>query len=149
MKKLIICLLAVLLLTGCECSLHTHYFNEYGECICGFDKSIKLEHKDNEYITNKHQIKQGDYYYYKIDTQGEDGLDFYLVIENGETITFDRLEIRGPTIVANDVAGNKYSAQPGKVFTSSRPFANNATYHFKIRYYGEGTIQLRVIERTQ
>ena len=33
--------------------------------------------------------------------------------------------------------------------TFSFAFADNSTYHFKIRYYGEGTIQLRVIERTQ
>ena len=149
MKRLIICLLSVLLFTGCQCTLHTHYYNDYGVCVCGHDKSIVLEYKNNEYTTVSHSIEANTVYYYKLDTHGEVGLDFIITNENSdEGITFDRIEIRGKGIVANAVAGNKYSNNPGKIYTSDLTYYADSTYNLKIRYYGEGTIQLKITKAT-
>jgi len=151
MKRLLICLLSVFLFTGCQCTLHTHYFTDNGICICGYDKAIELSYDDNTDLYNaiKHQVEERQIYYYKITTHGEDGLDFILTTDDtSESIKFDRLEIRGPGIVANDVAGNKYSMNIGKVFTSARQYETNKEYRLKITYYGTGIVQLQVRERT-
>jgi len=150
MKRLILCLVSVFFFTGCQCTLHTHYFNDHGECVCGYDKSIDLLYENNEYNAIKHQVEEQQIYYYKIETHGETGLDFILnTTETSEEILFDRLEIRGPGIVANDVAGNKYQTNLDKVYTSSRTYQSNTTYYLKITYKGVGTVQLKVINSIQ
>ena len=151
MKRLIICLLSVFLFTGCQCSLHTHYFSDSGICICGYDKAIELTYNNttNLYNATKHNVEERQIYYYKITTHGEDGLDFILTSEDtDEEIKFDRIEIRGPGIVANHVAGNKYSANVGKVYTNTWKYENNKEYRLKIWYYGTGNVQLQIREKT-
>ena len=93
MKKMlmVMSLFITLIVSGCQCTLHTHYYSDYGVCSCGADIAQELTYSSGEYNSTIYSVNQGDTYYYKFTSHGENGIDFYL---ESESVKFDRIEIR-------------------------------------------------------
>ena len=139
MKKVLtfMCMLFVLIITGCQCDLsHKHYYNDYGVCMCGDDIAQELIYENQEYKTTSHEVKQGETYYYKFVSHGENGIDFYL---ESESVAFDRIEIRADNMLQT-VAGRK--DYTNKLYTYESSLTDELMYYLKITYTGEGTIKM-------
>lgn len=139
MKKVLIslCLFLVVIITGCQCDLsHVHYYNEYGLCSCGEDIAQELTYLNGEYNSTTYTIEQGEVYYYKFTSHGENGIDFYL---ESEDVTFDRIEIRADGILQTIPTRNDYTY---KFYTYNKNLTNDRVYYLKVTYKGDGNIKL-------
>lgn len=134
----VMCLFLSLVLCGCQCTLHTHYYNDRGVCVCGHDVAQELVYENEEYSSASHLVKAGDIYYYKLTSHGEEGVDFYI---DGENVSFDRIEIRADGMLQT-VAGPKNYSET--IYSYSNGLVNERMYFFKITYEGEGSIKLIV-----
>ena len=83
-----------------------------------------------------HDVKQGETYYYKFTAHGEEGLDFYI---EGETVTFDRVEIRSDNMLQSTAGPKNYSET---VYTYNKSLTNDLMYFLKVTYEKEGNISL-------
>ena len=139
MKKTLIslCLFLVMIISGCQCDLsHKHYYNEYGVCICGSDIAQKLSYSNSEYTSTTYNIKQGEIYYYKFTSHGENGVDFHLESDN---VMFDRIEIRADGMLQTIATRKEYD---DKLYTYDKSLTNDRVYYLKITYKGDGSIKL-------
>ena len=144
MKKVLtfMCMLFVLIITGCQCDLsHKHYYNDYGVCMCGDDIAQELIYENQEYKTTSHEVKQGETYYYKFVSHGENGIDFYL---ESEEVKFDRIEIRADGMLQT-VPNRNDDTQ--KFYTYDKALVNERIYYLKVTYIGEGSIKLVIRDR--
>lgn len=143
MKRIlsVICLVLSLMVCGCECTLHTHYYNDRGVCVCGDDIALQLNYENEEYSSISHLVNEGETYYYKFTSHGEDGVDFYI---DGENVVFDRIEIRADGMLQT-VAGSKdYS---DTIYTYNKNLTKDRMYFLKVTYEEEGSIKL-IIKRS-
>jgi len=137
MKRIftVLCLFITVMLSGCDLS-HKHYYNDRGVCTCGHDSSIELNYIEGEYSSINQDVKQGETYYYKFMSHGEEGMDFYI---EGDNVTFDRVEIRADNMLQT-VAGPKNYSET--VYTYNKSLTNELMYFLKVTYEGEGNIKL-------
>ena len=139
MKKVLVCLCLFLTMgiTGCQCNLsHTHYYNDYGVCNCGSDIAQELIYSNEEYNSTTDAIMQGEIYYYKFTSHGENGMDFYL---ESESVTFDRVEIRAEGMLQTVATRKDYN---DKIYTYNKSLTNDKVYYLKVTYKGDGSIKL-------
>ena len=138
MKKMLMfmSLLITLIVSGCQCTLHTHYYNDYGVCSCGADIAQELTYSNGEYNSTTYSVNQEDTYYYKFTSHGENGVDFYL---ESESVKFDRIEIRADGMLQTIPTRNDDTY---KYYTYDRTLATEGTYYLKVTYIGEGSIKL-------
>lgn len=143
MKKIltIMCLLLTLIISGCQCTLHTHYYNDYGVCICGKDIAQELTYSNGEYNSTTYSVKQNEVYYYKFTSHGEDGVDFYL---ESESVTFDRIEIRADGMLQTIAMRNDDTK---KFYSYDESLVNERIYYLKVTYIGEGTIKVIIRDK--
>ena len=138
MKKMlmVMSLFITLIVSGCQCTLHTHYYSDYGVCSCGADIAQELTYSSGEYNSTIYSVNQGDTYYYKFTSHGENGIDFYL---ESESVKFDRIEIRAEGMLQTVPTRNDDTY---KYYTYDKKLANEETYYLKVTYTGEGSIKL-------
>ena len=143
MRKMltIISLFLTLVVSGCQCTLHTHYYNDRGVCNCGHDIAYELVYENGEYISSSQSVKPNEPYYYKFTAHGENGVDFYL---ESEGIKFDRIEIRADGMLQT-VPNRNDDTQ--KFYSYDKALVNERIYYLKITYIGEGSIQLIIRDR--
>lgn len=144
MKKLLasMCLLLTIFISGCECSLHTHYYNDYGVCICGADIAQVLHYEDGEYRSVTQSVEYGaeKVYYYKLTAHGGEGFNFHIESEN---MRFDRIEIRADGMLQT-VAGPVDTTNTNYRYTSH--IIEDRVYYFKITYRDNGSVKFIVTE---
>lgn len=138
MKKMLMLmsLFITLIVSGCQCTLHTHYYSDYGVCSCGADIAQELTYSSGEYNSTIYSVNQGDTYYYKFTSHGENGIDFYL---ESESVKFDRIEIRAEGMLQTVPTRNDDTY---KYYTYDKKLANEGTYYLKVTHTGEGSIKL-------
>ena len=139
MKKLLtaMCLFFIFIVGGCQCTLHTHYYNDYGVCgVCGHDIAHELIYENGEYVSYNQSVKQEEIYYYKFTSHGEMGIDFYL---ESDSVTFDRIEIRAEGMLQTVPTRNDDTK---KIYSYEQALANEKIYYLKITYIGEGEIKI-------
>ena len=143
MKKLLttMCLFLTLIISGCQCTLHTHYYNDRGVCNCGHDIAQELSYSDGEYSSTTYFVNQGETYYYKFTSHGENGVDFYL---ESEEVKFDRIEIRADGMLQTIPTRNDDTQ---KYYSYSQSLVNERIYYLKVTYIGDGSIKLIVRDR--
>ena len=140
MKKIstMLCLFLTLIISGCQCTLHTHYYNDYGKCgVCGHDIANELVYENGEYSSSIQSVKQGETYYYKFISHAESGIDFYL---ESETVTFDRIEIHAEGMLQTVPTRNDDTY---KFYSYKQALSNERTYYLKVTYIDE--VQLKLL----
>lgn len=144
MKKYLtfIFLFLTLIISGCQCTLHSHYYNDYGVCSCGEDLAQELAYSNGEYSSTTYSVQQNETYYYKFTSHGEDGIDIHLESEN---VVFDRIEIRADGILQTIPTRNDYTY---KFYTYDKSLTNERVYYLKVTYKGDGSIKLMLKEST-
>ena len=133
---LIMSLFLTLVVSGCQCTLHTHYYNDRGVCNCGHDIAYELEYENGEYVSSSQSVKANETYYYKFTAHGENGVDFYL---ESEEVKFDRIEIRADGMLQT-VPNRNDDTQ--KFYTYNQSLVNERIYYLKVTYIGDGLIKL-------
>jgi len=143
MKKIvtIMSLLLTLIISGCQCTLHTHYYNEYGVCICGDDIAQELTYSNGEYSSTTYSVVQNETYYYKFTSHGEEGVDFYL---ESEDVTFDRIEIRADGMLQTTAMRNDDTR---KFYSYESLLVNERIYYLKVTYIGDGSIRVIIKDK--
>ena len=143
MKKmlLVMSLFLTLVVSGCQCTLHTHYYNDRGVCNCGHDIAYELVYENGEYISSNQSVKPNELYYYKFTSHGENGVDFYL---ESEEVKFDRIEIRADGMLQT-VPNRNDDTQ--KFYSYNQSLVNERIYYLKVTYIGEGSIKLIIRDR--
>ena len=138
MKKilLVMSMFLTLVVSGCQCSLHTHYYNDRGVCNCGHDIAQELSYSDGEYSSTTYSVKQNENYYYKFTAHGEDGIDFYL---ESEEVKFDRIEIRADGMLQTVPTRNDDTQ---KFYSYDQLLVAERVYYLKVTYIGDGSIKL-------
>ena len=137
MKRMLtlVCLLFTLIISGCQCTLHTHYYDDYGVCVCGDDIAQKLTYSNGEYSSTTYSVQQNEIYYYKFTSHGEEGIDFYLESEN---VTFDRIEIRAKGMLQTVPTRNDDTR---KFYSYNQSLTDERVYYLKVTYIGDGSIK--------
>lgn len=133
---LVMSLFLTLVVSGCQCTLHTHYYNDRGVCNCGHDIAYELVYENSEYISSSQSVKSNETYYYKFTAHGENGVDFYLESEEAK---FDRIEIRADGMLQT-VPNRNDDTQ--KFYSYNQSLVNERIYYLKVTYVGEGAIKL-------
>ena len=133
---LIMSLFLTLVVSGCQCTLHTHYYNDRGVCNCGHDIAYELEYENGEYVSSSQSVKANETYYYKFTARGENGVDFYL---ESEEVKFDRIEIRADGMLQTVPSRNDDTQ---KFYTYNQSLVNERIYYLKVTYIGDGSIKL-------
>lgn len=138
MKKIFVVMsfLFTLFVSGCQCTLHTHYYNDRGVCSCGHDIAQELNYIDGEYSSTTYSVNKGDTYYYKFTSHGENGADFYL---ESEEVKFDRIEIRADGMLQTVPTRNDDTQ---KFYSYNQSLVNERIYYLKVTYIGEGSVKL-------
>ena len=146
MKKLLglFSLLLAIVVGGCECSLHTHYYNDYGVCVCGNSISYKLTYSNEEYHSEDRSVINNEFYFYNFEAHGEEELEFHVI---GDNVIFDRIEIRADGMIQT-IASRKDASEKIYYF-DTHAFYKDRTFHLKIRFEGEGSVKLVVKKPTE
>lgn len=141
MKKIltVMCLLLTFIVCGCECTLHTHYYNDYGVCgTCGHDIAYELTYENGEYIVSNQYVEPNTTYYYKFTSHGENGVNFNL---ESEDVKFDRIEIRAKGMLQTVPTRND---DTNKFYSYDKNLNDGTIYYLKVTYWGTGTISMKI-----
>lgn len=138
---LVISLFLTIVVSGCQCTLHTHYYNDRGVCNCGHDIAYELAYENGKYVSSSQSVKPNVAYYYKFTSHGENGVDFYL---ESEDVAFDRIEI-GADGMLQTVPNRNDDTK--KFYTYDEALVNGRIYYLKVTYIGDASIKLIIKDR--